>query len=88
MGIGDQLEYTNDANWPLATIEKGSFLIDLIFEFNDEDEASLLWYQGVVTRLLTKPINNNTKPTNVMDKWNEDCINPGDGRMAKETLKN
>ena len=87
MGMGDQLEYMNEVNWPLAKIKNRSFLIDMLFELNDEDEVSLLWYQGVVTQLLTKPINNNIKPINVMVKWNEDCISPGDGRTTKEKLK-
>ena len=85
--MGDQLEYMNEVNWPLAKIKNRSFLIDMLFELNDEDEVSLLWYQGVVTQLLTKPINNNIKPINVMVKWNEDCISPGDGRTTKEKLK-
>ena len=68
MGMGGQLEYMNEVNWPLAKIKNRSFLIDMLFELNDEDEVSLLWCQGVVTQLLTKPINNNIKPINVMVK--------------------
>ena len=84
MGMGDQLEYMNEVNWPLAKIKNRSFLIDMLFDFNDEDEVSLLWCQGLVTQLLTKPISNNIKPINVMAKWNEHYISPEDGRTTKK----
>jgi hypothetical protein len=62
VGFGDQLIEMQEVNWPVDTILKGGFMLDMCFQYQDDDgDQSLQWCQGIILSVLCDKSNADSK---------------------------
>ena len=83
-GIDDQVEYMNAVNWPVERIGNGDFLIEKLFNCENDN---LKWCRGVVSKMFTKNVDDDTKQIIVEVEWNEDSVAEGEAASSREILK-
>ncbi len=68
---------------PINDIHKGSWRIDMCFQYTEEGEAILQWCQGEVIKLVKE----DTYYIVVECKWDSKFVKHGDSLKTKEKLK-
>ena len=53
-GFGDELAEMQQTIWPVKSLQKKSFKIDMLFEYKDENGPTLQWCQGEVTEIVSE----------------------------------
>ncbi len=51
-GFGDKLMEMQKVLWLIERLRAKDFAIDMLFEYEDEDESTLMWCQGKVVDFI------------------------------------
>jgi len=81
MGVGDQCEYMNEANWPDKGLKPG-YELDILFIYPEDEEDKLIWVPGKVTKVLSR----NDEKLVASIKWDKDVIGEGESDESDEQL--
>ena len=82
-GYGNELAELHQTLWPVESLRSGNFLLDKLFEYKVEDQLTLQWCQGKVTKFIREK-----EGTHIIVevRWNEKCLRDGDPRSTREKL--
>ena len=69
--------------WPVASLQKEDFQIDMLFEYSDDDGPVMQWCQGKVIEFIRE---SEDKHVIVKIKWNEQCLKEADPKVTKQKL--
>jgi hypothetical protein len=72
-GFGNQLMGMQQKSWAIDKIHRGSFKIDMCYNYGDDDGNVLQWCQGTVVKVLKEEKNYVT----VEIKWDKECLREG-----------
>ena len=82
-GYGDQLMEIQKATPPIDKMGRGSFRIDMCFDYTEGGESILQWCQGTVTKMLKEDKYNMTMEI----KWDEKFVEKGQSKTRERVLK-
>ena len=82
-GFRDQLMEMQEATAPINTIKKGSWQINMCFEYTDEGESILQWCQGKVTKLFKEE----QYYIVIEVEWDSKFVRHGERKKTREKLK-
>ena len=53
-GIGDELMEMQQVLWPVERLRAKDFVIDMLFEYKDDDGSTLMWCQGKIVDFIKR----------------------------------
>ena len=53
-GIGDELMEMQQVLWPVERLRAKDFVIDMLFEYEDDDGSTLMWCQGKIVDFIER----------------------------------
>ena len=83
-GIGDELMELQEILWPIKRLQAQDFAIDMLFEYEDNNRSTLVWYQGRAVDFIKESID---KHVFVKIEWSDKCVKDGDLKITKNQLK-
>ncbi len=83
-GFGDKLMEMQKVLWPIEWLRAKDFATDMLFEYEDEEESTLMWCQGKVGDFIR---DSNEKHVVVKIEWSDKCVKDGDQKITKNQLK-
>lgn len=83
-GFGDQLMEIQEASCPgVDKLKTGKFKIDMLFQYDEDNEAVLSWCQGTVTKVIRE--SGNIIIAEI--EWDDNYVKDGDPSKTREELK-
>jgi hypothetical protein len=82
-GFGDELAEMQQTIWPVKSLQKKGFKIDMLFEYKDENGPTLQWCQGEVTEIVSESKN---KHVIVKIEWKDEYLSEGDQKVTRQKL--
>jgi hypothetical protein len=70
--------------WPVEQLRAQDFVIDMLFECEDDDGSTLMWCQGKVVDFIREV---KVKHVLVKIEWNDEYVRDGDSKVTKNQLK-
>jgi hypothetical protein len=67
-GIGDELMEMQQVLWPVEWLRAKDFVIDMLFEYKDDDGSTLMWCQGKIVDFIREV---KDKHVFVKIEWND-----------------
>jgi hypothetical protein len=83
-GFSDLLMEIQEVLWPIKRLRAKDFAIDMLFEYKDDEESTLMWCQGKVVDFIRE---SKEKHVVVKIEWSDKCVKDGDPKIAKNQLK-
>ena len=70
--------------WPVERLVAQDFVIDVLFEYEDDDESTLMWCQSKIVDFIREV---KDKHVFVKIEWNDEYMRDGDSKVTKNELK-
>ena len=70
--------------WPVERLVAQDFVIDMLFEYKDDDESMLMWCQSKIVDFIREV---KDKHVFVKIEWNDKYMRDGDSKVTKNQLK-
>ena len=70
--------------WPVEWLVAQDFVIDMLFEYKDDDESMLMWCQSKIVDFIREV---KDKHVFVKIEWNDKYMRDGDSKDTKNELK-
>jgi len=70
--------------WPVERLVAQDFVIDMLFEYEDDDESTLMWCQSKIVDFIREV---KDKHVFVKIEWNDKYMRDGDSKVTKNELK-
>ncbi len=83
-GIGDELMEMQLVLWPVEQLRAKDFVMDVLFEYEDNDGSTLMWCQGKIVDFIREV---KDKHVFVKIEWNDKYVRDGDSKVTKNQLK-
>ena len=84
-GIGNELMEMQQVLWPVERLVAQDFVIDVLFEYEDDDESTLMWCQSKIVDFIREV---KDKHVFVKIEWDDKYVRDGDSnKVTKNQLK-